>query len=67
MMSLSDDKQAYIIGAFNTTSRSFDDILNIYNVHSDNMVKVRKRSKIRHRYNQAPNPTQDTNGRVPAS
>ena len=25
MMSLSDDKQAYIIDAFNTTSRYFDD------------------------------------------
>ena len=27
MMSLSDDKQADFIGAFNTTSRLFDDIL----------------------------------------
>ena len=26
MMSLSDDKQAYIMEAFNTTSRYFDDI-----------------------------------------
>ena len=29
MMSLSDDKQANIIDAFNTTSRYLDDILNI--------------------------------------
>ena len=28
-MSLSDDKQADIINAFNTTSRDLDDILNI--------------------------------------
>ena len=32
MMFLSDDKQADIIDAFNTTSRYLDDILNIYNV-----------------------------------
>ena len=32
MMSLSDDKQADVIGAFNTTSRYLDDILNINNV-----------------------------------
>ena len=32
MMSLSDDKQADIIDAFNTTSRYLDDILNIDNV-----------------------------------
>ena len=38
MMSLSDDKQADVIDAFNTTSRYFDDILNIYNVYFDNMV-----------------------------
>ena len=38
MMSLSDDKQADIIDAFNTTSRYLDDILNIYNVYFDNMV-----------------------------
>ena len=36
-MSLSDDKQADIIDAFNTTSRSLD-ILNINNVYVDNMV-----------------------------
>ena len=33
MMSLSDDKQAGIIEAFNTTSRYLDDILNINNIH----------------------------------
>ena len=38
MMSLTDDKQADVIGAFNTTSRFMDDILNINNVHFDNMV-----------------------------
>ena len=38
MMSLSDDKQADIINAFNTTSRYLDDILNINNVYFDNMV-----------------------------
>ena len=38
MMSLSDDKQADIVDAFNTTSRYSDDILNIDNVYFDNMV-----------------------------
>ena len=38
MMSLSDDKQAYVIDAFNATSRYLDDILNINNVYFDNMV-----------------------------
>ena len=38
MMSLTDDKQADIIDAFNTTSRYLDDILNINNVYFDNMV-----------------------------
>ena len=38
MMSLFDDKQADTIDAFNTTSRYFDDILNINNVYFDNMV-----------------------------
>ena len=32
-MSLSDDKQADVIDAFNTTSRYLDDILNINNVY----------------------------------
>ena len=38
MMSLSDDKQADIMDAFNTISRHLDDILNINNVYFDNMV-----------------------------
>ena len=38
MMSFSDDKQADVIDAFNTTSRYLDDILNIDNVYFDNMV-----------------------------
>ena len=38
MMSLSDDKQADVIDAFNTTSRYLDDILNIDNIYFDNMV-----------------------------
>ena len=38
MMSLTDDKQADVIDAFNTTSRYLDDILNINNVDFDNMV-----------------------------
>ena len=38
MMSLSDDKQADVIDAFNTTFRYLDDILNINNVYFDNMV-----------------------------
>ena len=38
MMSLSDDKMADVIDAFNTTSRYLDDILNINNVYFDNMV-----------------------------
>ena len=38
MMSLSDDKQADVIDAFNTTSRYSDDISNNNNVYFDNMV-----------------------------
>ena len=38
MMSLSDDKQADIIDAFNTTSRYLDDILNIDDIYFDNIV-----------------------------
>ena len=38
MMSLSDDTQADVIDAFNTTSKYLDDILNINNVYFDNMV-----------------------------
>ena len=37
MMSLSDDKQANVIDAFNTTVRYLEDIL-INNVYFDNMV-----------------------------
>ena len=37
-MILSDDKQADITDAFNTTSRYLDDILNINNVYFDNFV-----------------------------
>ena len=36
MISLSDDKQADIIDAFNTTSSYLDNTLNIYNFHFDN-------------------------------
>ena len=35
---LSDDKQADVIYAFNTTSRYLDDISNTNNVYFDNMV-----------------------------
>ena len=35
MMSLSDDKQAGVIDAFNTTSRYLDDILNILKTKSN--------------------------------
>ena len=38
MMSLSDDKQADVIDAFNTTSRYLEGNLNINNVYFDNMV-----------------------------
>ena len=38
MISLSDDKQADAIDAFNTTSRYLDDILNINNVYFENTV-----------------------------
>ena len=38
MMSLSDDKLADIIDAFNATSRYLDDILNINNVYFNYMV-----------------------------
>ena len=38
MMSLSVDKQADVIGAYNTTSRYLDDILNIDNIYFDTMV-----------------------------
>ena len=37
MMSLSVDKQADVIDAFNTTSRYLDDILKINDVYFDNI------------------------------
>ena len=37
-MSVSDDKPADLIVAFNTPSQYLDDILNINNVYFDNMV-----------------------------
>ena len=64
MMSLSDDKQAAVIDAFNTTSGDLDDIFNINNVSFDNMVKVSKDAKIRNRYNQVTHLTPDTNWKV---
>ena len=38
MISLSNNKQADVIDEFNTTSRYFDDILNINKVYFDKMV-----------------------------
>ena len=38
MIFLSDDKQADVIDAFNTTSRYLDDILNINNIYFDNII-----------------------------
>ena len=38
-MSLSADKDAEIIEAFNSTSRYLDDLLNIDNTYFDGMVK----------------------------
>ena len=46
MMSLSDDKQAGVIEAFNTTSRYLDDILNINYVYFDTMVSQIYPSKL---------------------
>ena len=46
MMSLSDDKQADAIDAFNTTSRYLDDILKINNVYFDNVVSQMYRSEL---------------------
>ena len=37
-MSLSDDKQADVIDAFNTTSRYLDDIFNNNNDYFDNLI-----------------------------
>ena len=38
VVSLSDDKRADVIGAFNTTSRYLSDILSVNNVYFDNIV-----------------------------
>ena len=38
MMSLSDDTQAEVIGAFNSTSRYLEDLLNIDNPYFEGMV-----------------------------
>ena len=46
MKSLSDDKQADIIEAFNTTSRYLDVILNINNVYFENIVRKYTRQSI---------------------
>ena len=46
MMSLSDDKQADIIDAFNTTSRYLDDNININNVYFNTMVSQLYPSKL---------------------
>ena len=46
MMSLSDDKQADVMDALNTTSRYLDDILYINNVYYDNMVSQIYRSEL---------------------
>ena len=54
MMSLSDDKQADTIDAFNTTSRYLDEILNINNVYFDNMVNQIYPSELK--LNKANNP-----------
>ena len=48
MMSLSDDKQADIIHAFNTTSRYLVDILNINIVYFDNIVSQIYPSELQH-------------------
>ena len=47
MTSLSDDMQADVIDAFNTTSRYLDDILNNNNVYFDNMVSQIYPSELR--------------------
>ena len=45
-MSLSDDKEANVIDAFNTTFRYLDDFFNINNVYFDNMVSQIYPSKL---------------------
>ena len=46
MMSLSYDKQADVIDAFNTTSRYLNDVLNINNVYFDNIVSQKYSSEL---------------------
>ena len=60
MMSLSDDKQADVIDAFNTTSRYLDVILNTINAYFDNMVSQIYPSELK--FNQAN--TSDTKASV---
>ena len=43
MMSLSDDKQAYVIDEFITTSRYLDHILNINNIYSNALANATRR------------------------
>ena len=50
-LSLSDNNQADIVEAFNSTSRYQDDLLNIDKPNFELMVKVSKGAKIRNRYN----------------
>ena len=38
MLSLSDNNQAYVVEAFNTTSRYLDDLLNIDSIYFEQMV-----------------------------
>ena len=38
MLSLSDDNQSEVIEAFNSTSRSLDDLLNMDNIFFESMV-----------------------------
>ena len=66
-MSLSADKDAEIIEAFNSTSRYLDDLLNMDNTYFDGMVKqiypsekVDKKAMIRNRYNRIPHPVLNT-------
>ena len=46
IMSLSDDKQADVIDAFNTTFRYLDDMLNTNNVYFDNVVSQKYPSEL---------------------
>ena len=39
-------------------------VVNKHNMNAETDIKVRKKAKIRNRYNQAPHLTQDTNGKV---